>query len=105
LPVADADRRGIIRREGNRTAVLVARKGWRSPQQALVLNRTSGGLRLAIQQDVPVGIILWLRACNAPENTPWAEVFVRWCEQSDGYFEVGCQFQGKLPWSVLLMFG
>jgi hypothetical protein len=94
-----------MRREGSRTAVLVAGEGDRSPRQALVMNRTSGGLRLAVERAVPVGTTLRLRACNAPANTPWAEVLVVWCEELDEYVEVGCQFKGKLPWSVLLLFG
>jgi hypothetical protein len=105
LPVAANDRRGIMRRDGKQTSVLVAGQDVHSPQQAYVLNRTSGGLRLAVEQDFPVGTILWLRACNAPATTPSAKVSVRWCEEVDGYFEVGCQFQGELPWSVLLLFG
>jgi hypothetical protein len=83
----------------------VVGKSDRSPRRANVLNRTSGGVRLAVQQDIPAGSILRMLAGNAPANTPWAEVSVRWCEEANGYFEVGCQFQGKLPWSVLLMFG
>ena len=105
LPVAANDRRGIMRRDGKQIAVLVAGQEVYSPQPAYVLNRTSGGLRLAVKQDVPVNTILWLRACNAPVTTPSARVSVRWCEEVDGYFEVGCQFQAKLPWSVLLLFG
>jgi hypothetical protein len=83
----------------------VAGEGERSPHQALVLNRTSGGLRLAVERAVPVGTTLRLRACNAPPKTPWAEVLVVWCEEMGEYSELGCQFRGQIPWNVLLMFG
>jgi len=101
---AAGDRRGVTRRDGL-TAVLIAWQDGRTAERALVLNRTSGGLRLAVRQAVPVGAILKLRARNAPVDTPWAEVVVVWCEEFDGGIEVGCQFKGKLPWSVLLLFG
>jgi hypothetical protein len=103
--VAAADRRGLMRREGNPTAVLVATADRDTPERAHVLNRTSGGLRLALKHALPVGTTLWLRAGHAPADTPWAEVSVRWCEEADGCFEIGCQFQGQLPWSLLLLFG
>jgi hypothetical protein len=93
-----------MRRKGL-TAVLVTGEDGRSPKQAHVVNRTSGGLRLAVKQTVPLGTILKLRACNAPANTPWADVLVVCCEVADGHIEVGCQFQGRIPWSVLLLFG
>jgi hypothetical protein len=93
-----------MRREGL-TAVLVTGDDGRSPQRAHVVSRTSGGLRLAVKQTIPVGTTLKLRACNAPANTPWADVRVVCCELADGRIEVGCQFQGQIPWSVLLLFG
>ena len=99
-----AARRGVMRREGNRTAVNVIGKDGRSPQQAYVLSRTTGGARLAVKQDVPVGIALWLRAEHAPANAPWAEVTVRRRVEADGHFEIDCQFQGKLHWTTHLMF-
>jgi hypothetical protein len=98
------DRRSIVRREGL-TAVLVTGEDGHSPQQAHVVNRTSDGLRLAVKQAVPVGTPLKVRACNAPANTPWADVRVVWCEVADGRIEVSCQFQGQIPRSVLLLFG
>ena len=99
-----AARRGVLRREGNRTPVYVIGKDGRSPQRAYVLNRTSGGARLVVKQDVPVGTTLWLRAEHAPANAPWAEVTVRRREKADEYFEIDCQFQGNLHWTAHLMF-
>jgi hypothetical protein len=93
-----------MRPEGNRTAVYVIGKSDRSPQKAYVLNRTGGGARLAVKQDVPVGTALWLRAEHAPSNAPWAEVTVRRREETDGHFAIDCQFQGKLHWTAHLMF-
>jgi hypothetical protein len=99
-----AARRGITRREGNRTVVHVIEKGGHSPQRAYVLHRTTGGARLAVKQDVPVGTALWLRAEHAPANAPWAEVTVRRRKEAAAYFEIDCQFQGKLHWTAHLMF-
>jgi hypothetical protein len=94
MPVAAGDRRSIMRRQGL-TAVLVTGEDGRSPQRAHVVKRTSGGLRLAVNQTIPVGTTLRLRTCNAPANTPWADVLVVRCELADGRIEVGYQFQGQ----------
>ena len=94
-----------MQREGNRTAVQVIGKDGRSSQRAYVLKRTSDGVRLAVKQDVPVGTPLWLRAEHAPSNAPWAEASVRRRKEADGYFEIECQFQGKLHWTAHFMFG
>jgi hypothetical protein len=105
-PIIDpaGEPRSITRREGL-TDVLVTGEDGRSPQRGHVVNRTSDGIRLAVNQAVPVGTPLKLRACNAPANTPWADVRVVWCEMMDGRIEVSCQFQGQIPWNVLHLFG
>jgi hypothetical protein len=99
-----AARRGVTRRDDNRTTVRIIGKDRRSPRQGYVLYHTSGGARLAVKQDFAVGTTLWLRAEHAPANAPWTEVSVRCCQEADGYFKIDCQFQGKLHWTAHLMF-
>jgi hypothetical protein len=98
-------RRRAPRRDGRFTAVLLADPDGRPPQKGYVLNRSSVGLLLTARHPVPAGATLRLRARDAPPGTPWAAAVVRWCEEGDGRFEVGCEFAEDLPWGVLLLFG
>ncbi len=70
-----------------------------------VIDRSSGGLRLALEQALPVDSHVFLKADQAPSGTPWAEAVVCWCKPMDDRFDLGCQFVGNVPWNVLLLFG
>ena len=100
------ERRRSTRRVGVPTAVLlVDRQQGRNTQAAYVLDRSTGGLRLAVQNAFPQGTTLEVRAENAPEGTPWVPVSVRSCRRVNDFYEIGCQFEQELPWSILLLFG
>ena len=70
-----------------------------------VLDRSVDGVRLALQASFPTGSNLQIRAANAPAETPWATITVTNSKELPDYFQLGCQFEEKLPWNVLLMFG
>ena len=70
-----------------------------------VLDRSTGGLRLALTVAVASGITLQVRADNAPDNTPWVTVLVRNCRHAGQHYELGCEFDKTPPWNVLLLFG
>lgn len=101
------ERRRAIRRAGLPTPIIVidpkARRA--KPMEAYVLDRSTGGLRLALEKPQPVGIQLLGRPSNAPEDFAWVNIVVRNCKETGDYFEVGCQFDSELELSRLLMFG
>jgi hypothetical protein len=100
------ERRRSFRRSGVPTAVLISEPG--RPKQIFdgyVLDRSSGGLRLAMGSPISTGVTLQIRATNAPSESPWIPITIRSCREVGDYFEVGVQFQEELPWSLLLMFG
>jgi hypothetical protein len=70
-----------------------------------VLDRSTGGLRLALTTAVASGMTLQVRADNAPDNTPWVTVLVRNCRNAGQHYELGCEFDKTPPWNVLLLFG
>jgi hypothetical protein len=105
LDLMPDDRRHRLRRMGNPTPVALLGLDSEQPRAGYVLDRTSAGLRLAVEGAVPVGAALQVRAHNAPDGTPWAAAKVRWCLDAGGRWEIGCQFTEPLPWSVLLLFG
>jgi hypothetical protein len=114
-PTADAwlpppkrpdERRRSTRRAGVPTPVLVADpKKAKRTIEAFVLDRSSGGIRLASEKPFPTGSTLQVRPSHAHEDSPWVVIIIRSCREVGDYFELGCQFQEDLPWSQLLMFG
>lgn len=108
-PLARHDeRRRSIRRGGLPTPILVvdAKGGKRAkPTDAYVLDRSSGGLRLALEKAFPAGSSLLAKPGNAPEGFEWVKLVVRNCREVGDYFELGCQFETDLELSRLLMFG
>jgi hypothetical protein len=101
-----ADRRGSVRRAGSPVRVVLSSPifvdryeyGW-------VLNRSKGGLRLALATAVAPGTGVQIRAENAPDTIPWVTIVIRSCRDNGDYFELGCEFEKTLPWNVLLLFG
>jgi hypothetical protein len=98
-----SNKRTSLRRQGNsvKVAVTDANKPHET-YQGWVLDRSTGGLRLAVPREVPVGSTLSVRV---NQDLPWVQVEVRRSERQEDYWELGCQFVRTPPWSVLLSFG
>lgn len=100
------DQRKSFRRGGNPVEVFYsvpehkdnAQIGW-------VFDRSVGGLGLIAASEWPAETVLAVRPTNAPQMTPWVEVEVRSCRQTEDGYELGCKFVRVPPWSILLMFG
>lgn len=102
------ERRRAIRRGGLPTPILVvdSRGGKRAKaSEAYVLDRSTGGLRLAMERPIPVGSTLLAKPGNAPDGFEWVKLMIRNCREVGDYFEVGCQFETDLELGRLLMFG
>jgi hypothetical protein len=101
-----SEQRKAYRRLGNPVTVLIREPGSpREPRRGHVLDRSTGGVRLAVERMIPEGTALELLPANAPVLTPWVEVEVRRCHETPDGWEAGCEFVHTPPWSVLLMFG
>jgi hypothetical protein len=101
-----AERRAALRRNGNPTAVLLTdAEAKTEPTPGWVLDRSTGGLGLAVGEQVEPGTLLSIRTVNAPRIVPWIQLEVKTCRAEDGCWELGCQFRKTPPWSVLLLFG
>ena len=94
------DQRAGWRRNGNPVEVYVAEIDKKEdPTVGSVLDRSVGGMRLALFSEVAVGTVLTIRPVRADEMVPWIELEVRSCKPSKempGQFEVGCQYV-KVP--------
>ena len=101
-----ADRRGAVRREGSVVRVkLVAPPFRNGVGEGFVLDRSTGGLRIAVTTPLEPGITVQVRATNAPETVDFVGVLVRSCRKSGEFYELGCEFEKTPPWNVLLLFG
>jgi len=109
FPAARHDeRRRSIRRGGLPTPILIVdSKGGRRAraEEAYVLDRSTGGLRLATEKPVSVGSTMLAKPGNAPEGFEWVRIMIRSCREVGDYYEVGCQFESDLELGRLLMFG
>jgi hypothetical protein len=101
-----ANRRNSVRRNGSRVRILVSSSIFPDGvESAFVLDRSTGGLRIATGAALPPGSSVQVRAANAPDTIPWVTIIVRSCKLSGGHYEMGCEFTETPPWSVLLLFG
>jgi hypothetical protein len=100
------DKRKWMRRGGNAIEIMISDvAATKTPTNAMVLNRSRGGLLISAPQAASQGTIWSVRTTNAPENLPWIHIRVRHCQQKDDRWLWGCAFTEELPWSVLLLFG
>jgi hypothetical protein len=100
------ERRTSVRRDGAVVEVVVASpalKGGRAG--GYVLDRSTGGLKLALASGMAVGSTMQVTAKHAPDTTPPVTVIVRSCRNNGEHFELGCEFEKTPPWNVLLLFG
>ncbi|QDU20019.1 PilZ domain-containing protein [Urbifossiella limnaea] len=101
-----ADRRGAVRREGSPVQVLVSSSSLRNAvNDAYVVDRSTGGLKIVMQAAVPPGSTLQVKAVNAPDTVGFVTLIVRSCRKHPEHFEIGTEFEKTPPWNVLLLFG
>lgn len=101
-----ADRRETVRREGAPVRVLLASPTFRNGvADGFVVDRSTGGLRIAISTAVAPGSTMQVRAANAPDTIGFVTVIVRSCRKNTDFYEAGCEFEKTPPWNVLLLFG
>jgi hypothetical protein len=101
-----SEQRGTLRRGGNPVAVLLSEKdSGRPPMHGWVIDRSMGGLCLTVDEAIPVGTALTVRAIKAPSAAPGVDVEVKSCRRGTEAWELGCQFLKTPPWAVLLLFG
>jgi hypothetical protein len=101
-----ANRRSSLRRDGTAVEVEVMSAAFKGGQAGgYVVDRSTGGLRLALAAGLAAGTAVQVKAKHAPDTTPWVTVIVRSCRPSEGHFELGCEFEKTPPWNVLLLFG
>ena len=104
-----AEQRVAFRRQGNPVQIHVGTPDNKTQTESgCVLDRSVGGMRLALYNEIEPGVILSIRPIHADNIVPWVDLQVRSCRISDemtGQFEVGCQYVKSPPYSIQLLFG
>ena len=101
-----ADRREAVRRDGAAVRVVLASTTFRNGvSDGFVLDRSTGGLRVAMSIAMAPGSTMQVRAINAPDTIGFVTVIVRSCRKNNEFYEIGCEFEKTPPWNVLLLFG
>ena len=100
------NRRSSVRRDGKLVRIDVASPSFRNKvESGYVLDRSTGGLRIAMSFPMTPGSAVQIRAANAPENIPWTTIIIRSSRDAGEHHEFGCEFEETPPWNVLLLFG
>lgn len=99
------EKRGSLRRQGTVVRVAVADADFNEMEHAWVVDRSVGGLGLALSKPLAPGTALCVRPLAAADVAGWVEVTVRNCSPQGERWKVGCQFVRTPPWSILLLFG
>lgn len=102
------EQRETFRRHGNPVEVHVAKPDDKTnPLIGSVLDRSMGGMRLAVFYEIEIGTVISIRPLRVDDMVPWVELEVRSCRPSvemPGHFEVGCQYVKSPPYSIQLLF-
>jgi hypothetical protein len=99
------EKRAGKRRWGNPTEIQIRSYLWTGDVHGIVVNRSTGGLGIYTDKEVPLGTPLRVRAVEAPASIPVARAEVRHSRRiGRGYF-LGCKFVDEVPWNVRVWFG
>jgi hypothetical protein len=100
-----ADKRSGRRRWGNPTSVYLTSALLSGRLHGVVINRSTGGLGIFVDQKMQLGTLLEVRGVEAPRYVPSAEIEVKFCRKVRGHYIIGCQFVHEIPWNVRVWFG
>jgi hypothetical protein len=103
--VGGSERRSGRRRWGNPTDVHLRSLLWADNMHGLVVNRSTGGLGIFADKDVPAGTPMNVLAVEAPAYVPAVLVDVRHSLKVGKGFLLGCQFTADVPWNARVWFG
>jgi hypothetical protein len=99
------ERRKSPRRGGPAVKVLLCdADGETKPYTAMLLDRSLGGMRLAVAEAIPVGTRLSVCSSKATGSDSWLRMEVKYCFWQDKSWLVGCKFAGTPSWSALMLF-
>lgn len=105
-PLMSPERRSAPRRRGNPISVQISNSAAdEETMQGWVVDRSTGGIRLLVDEAVELGTVLNVRPAKVHANYPWIKVKVKSCHPERMSWNLGCQFVEKITWEDLQQFG
>jgi len=96
------ERRTSRRRGGKLKGMIFVRADTaEAPARALLVDRSSGGIRLSVPEAIGPGALLNIRNTSASLETPWVQVEVVHCQAVGSGWEIGCRFTEPPPKGTL----
>jgi hypothetical protein len=71
----------------------------------IVISRSTGGLAMFVGPALEPGMLVEVRAAEAPSYVPFTEVEILYCRKIRGQFIVGGKFRTEIAWNVRVWFG
>jgi serine/threonine protein kinase len=100
------ERRGAVRRAGNPVSVVVTSAGGRGETlSGWVLNRSSSGLGLLVDEALEVGTVVTVQPTKSNPGPRPIPVRIMYCIPERASWRVGCQFVDKPSYEELRLFG
>jgi hypothetical protein len=102
-----SERRTAPRRRKQVKVLIESEDGSSVPERGWVVDHSPGGMRLSVSRAVPVNQVLrvGVAKAKAPDPVSWLRVEVKSCRRKGYPWELGCQFLGNPPYSLLLLLG
>jgi hypothetical protein len=105
LSKGGAEQRASPRRWGNPTEVHLSWLDGPDRLHGLVVNRSTGGLAIFVDKEVPDSTLIQIRPAGAPYYVATLTMEVRHCRKVGRSFLLGCRFCSDVPWNVRVWFG
>jgi hypothetical protein len=75
------------------------------PVRGAVVNRSTTGVALLVDDSYEAGTVIKLRAVLAPKDVDWIDVEIKNCRRAGRNWVIGCQFPDPPPWKAVAWLG
>jgi hypothetical protein len=99
------ERRATKRYWGNPIEVRITSVLHPSPRRGAVVNRSTGGIAILVDDKYETGAMLKVRAVLAPKDVAWVDIEVRNCRSAGKNYVIGCCYPAPPPWKAMAWLG
>jgi hypothetical protein len=102
---AGSERRKSIRKWGNPVEVQLRPPNSVIPLRGVVINRSTGGLAILVDDAYAMGTQLTVRAVHAPAGVDWIAIEVKNCRAAGKNHVIGCSYPESPSWNAVVWLG
>jgi len=96
------ERRKTKRYWGNPIEVRITSQLRPDPRRGAVVNRSTGGLAILVDDNYEPGAMLKVRAILAPKDVAWIDIEVKNCNPAGRNWVIGCEYPETPPWKAVV---